>query len=155
PPVKPILLPYPSLGSLFKGRSAFMERVRESLTQAADGKLAVVATALYGMGGIGKTRAAVEYAWAHREDYTALLFVIADTPEAFPRNLAALAGERYLNLPEQAEKEEGARLRAVLDWLGANPGWLLILDNVDTSEALAEVDRLMGRLVGGHVVLTS
>jgi Domain of unknown function (DUF4062) len=31
PPVKPILLPYPSLGTLFKGRAAFIERVRESL----------------------------------------------------------------------------------------------------------------------------
>jgi hypothetical protein len=109
PPVKPILLPYPSLGTLFKGRAAFIERVRESLTRAADRGLAVVATALYGLGGIGKTRAAVEYAWAFQEKYTALLFVIADTPEALPRNLAALAGERYLNLPEQAEKEEGAR----------------------------------------------
>jgi hypothetical protein len=31
----------------------------------------------------------------------------------------------------------------------------LILDNVDTPDALAEVDRLMGRLAGGHVILTS
>jgi Domain of unknown function (DUF4062) len=124
PPVKPILLPYPSLGTLFKGRAAFIERVRGSLTRAADGGLAVVATALYGLGGIGKTRAAVEYAWAFQEKYTALLFVMAETPEALWRNLAALTGERYLNLPEQAEKEEGARLRAVLDWLGANRGWL-------------------------------
>ena len=92
PPVKPILLPYPSLGTLFKGRAAFIERVRESLTRAADGGLAVVATALYGLGGIGKTRAAVEYAWAFQEKYTALLFVIAETPEALRRNLAALAG---------------------------------------------------------------
>jgi tetratricopeptide (TPR) repeat protein len=117
--------------------------------------LAVVATALYGLGGIGKTRAAVEYAWAFQEKYTALLFVIADTPEALPRNLAALTRERYLNLPEQAEKEEGARLRAVLDWLGANRGWLLILDNIDTPQPLAESEQLIGQLAGGHVVITS
>ena len=115
PPVKPILLPYPSLGTLFKGRAAFIERVRESLTRGANGGLAVVATALYGLGGIGKTRAAVEYAWAFQEKYTALLFVIAESPEALRRNLAGLAG--LLDLPEQAEKEEEARLRAVLDWL--------------------------------------
>jgi tetratricopeptide (TPR) repeat protein len=155
PRPKPIFLPYPSRGTLFKGRAAFIERVRESLTRAADGELAVVATALYGLGGIGKTRAAVEYAWAFQEKYTALLFVIADTPEALPRNLAALTGERYLNLPEQAEKEEGARLHAVLDWLGANRGWLLILDNIDTPQPLAETEQLIGRLAGGHVVITS
>jgi tetratricopeptide (TPR) repeat protein len=153
PPVKPILLPYPSLGTLFKGRAAFIERVRESLTRAADGGLAVVATALYGLGGIGKTRAAVEYAWALQEKYTALFFVIAETPEALRRNLAALAG--LLDLPEQAEKEEGARLRAVLDWLGANRGWLLILDNIDSPQPLAEAEQLIGHLAGGHVVITS
>jgi hypothetical protein len=152
-PIKPILLPHPSLGTLFKGRAAFIERVRESLTRAADGGLAVVATALYGLGDIGKTRAAVEYAWAFQEKYTALLFIIAETPEAVRRNLAALAG--LLDLPEQAEKDEGTRLRAVLDWLRANPGWLLILDNIDTPQALAEAVQLIGQLAGGHVVITS
>jgi tetratricopeptide (TPR) repeat protein len=155
PPVKPILLPYPSIGTLFKGRATFIERVRESLTRAADGGLAVVATALYGLGGIGKTRAAVEYAWAFHEKYTALLFVIAETPEALLRNLAALAEKRYLNLPEQTEKEEGVRLRAVLDWLKTNRGWLLILDNIDTNAALEGAEKLIGQFARGHIVITS
>ena len=34
------------------------------------------------------------------------------------------------------------RLTAVLAWFVANPGWLLILDNIDTPDALAEADRL-------------
>ena len=46
-------------------------------------------------------------------------------------------------------------MRAVLDWLGANPGWLLILDNIDTPQPLAEAERLIGQLAGGHVVITS
>jgi tetratricopeptide (TPR) repeat protein len=153
PPVKPILLPFPSLGTLFKGRAAFIERVRESLTRAADRGLAVVATALYGLGGIGKTRAAVEYAWALQEKYTALFFIIAETPEALRRNVSAMAG--LLDLPEQAEREEGARLRAVLNWLRSNRGWLLILDNIDTPQPLAEAEQLIGQLAGGHVVITS
>jgi hypothetical protein len=32
---------------------------------------------------------------------------------------------------------------------------LLILDNIDKPDALAEADRLMGRLASGHVLLTS
>ena len=147
------MLPYASLRHLFKGREAFLRRLRESLTRADGGATAIVSKALYGMGGIGKTRAAVEYAWAHREDYAALLFVQADSPEELRRNLAGLA--RPLQLPEREEAEEEARLAAVLAWFVTNPGWLLILDNVDTPDALAEVDRLMGRLAGGHVLLTS
>jgi tetratricopeptide (TPR) repeat protein len=151
-PVKPIVLPYQSLGSLFKGRDAFLGQLRKSLTRADGRTTAIASKALYGMGGIGKTRAAVEYAWAHREDYTALLFAQADSPEELRRNLAGLA--RPL-LPENEAAEEEVRLNAVLAWLAVNPGWLLIFDNVDTPPALAEVDRLMGRLAGGHVVLTS
>jgi tetratricopeptide (TPR) repeat protein len=150
---KPILLPYASLGSLFKGRDEFLLRLRESLTRADGGATAIVSKALYGMGGIGKTRAAVEYAWAHRGDYTALLFAQAASLEDLRRYLAGLAGP--LQLPESEAAEEEVRLTAVLAWFVANPGWLLILDNIDTPDALAEADRLMGRLAGGHVLLTS
>ena len=76
----------------------------------------------------------------------------ADSPEELRRYLAGLAGP--LLLAEREVAEEEVRLNAVLSWLGANPGWLLILDNVDAPPALAEANRLMGRLAGGHVLLT-
>jgi len=153
PRAKPIVLPYASIGGLFKGRDAFIRRLRASLTRVNGGTAAIVSKALYGLGGIGKTRAAVEYAWAYREDYSALLFVQADSPDVLRRNLAELTGP--LLLPEHETAEEEVRLHAALAWLRANPGWLLILDNLDTPAALAEADRLMGRLADGHIVLTS
>jgi pimeloyl-ACP methyl ester carboxylesterase len=110
PERKPIALPYPSLGSLFKGRDQFLKELRASLSRGM-GRTAIVGTALYGLGGIGKTRAAVEYAWAHQGNYSALLFVIAETPEALRRNLAALVGPLVLNLPEQSAIEEEMRPR--------------------------------------------
>jgi hypothetical protein len=124
PEHKPIALPYLSLGSLFKGRDAFLTDLHKSLNRST-GRTAIVSSVLYGLGGIGKTRAAVEYAWAHQKDYSALLFVIAGTPEALRRNLAALVGPLVLNLPEQNATEEPVRLRAVLDWLSEHPGSLV------------------------------
>src|SRR5206468_2230484 len=56
-----------SIRSLFKGRDAAMTALRRSLTGA--GK----PVALWGMGGIGKTRLAIEYGLAHPGDYRALL----------------------------------------------------------------------------------
>ncbi|MBX7209943.1 MAG: hypothetical protein K1X78_16620 [Verrucomicrobiaceae bacterium] len=50
---------------------------------------------IHGMGGVGKTRAAIEYAWKHADDYRALLFISADTPEAqlrFPSPIAVHHG---------------------------------------------------------------
>ena len=146
------MLPYPSIGELFKGRDEFMRRLHESLTRARGGRTAIVSQALYGLGGIGKTRAAVEYAWAYAEEHTALLFAIAETPEALRRNFAALAGAL---VPALDTTDDAVRLAAVLDWLKANPGWFLILDNVDSKPALAEVERLLSDLAGGHVVVTS
>jgi len=32
------------------------------------------------MGGVGKTRAAIEYAWKHADDYHSLLFISAAPP---------------------------------------------------------------------------
>jgi NB-ARC domain len=152
PVAKPIVLPYPSIGDLFKGRDEFMRRLHDTLSRARGARTAIVSEALYGLGGIGKSRVAVEYGWAHADDYNALLFVVAETPEALRRNLAALAN---VLAPQLDTTDDEARLAAVLDWLKGNPGWFLILDNVDTKEALAEVERLLSGLAGGHVVVTS
>lgn len=148
--IKPIVLPYPSLGPLFKGREGFMQQLHDSLSRG--GQTAITSKALYGLGGIGKTRAAVEYAWAHRNDYSALLFVVAETPEALRRNFAALATTL---VPELETTDDTLRLQAVLDWLNGHPGWFLMLDNVDTPTSLAEADALLAKLVGGHLLLTS
>ncbi len=152
-PAKPILLPYPSLGALFKGRDAFMRRLRASLTRTDGGRAAIAGAAVQGLGGVGKTRAAVEYAWAYRDEYAVVALLDAETPERLQSSLAALAGP--LRLAAEAVAEEAVRVEAVLSWFGNNPAWLLILDNVDTQPALAAAHRLLGRLTGGHVVITS
>jgi hypothetical protein len=140
-----------SIGDLFKGREDLLLRVHAALTQKAGGQSPIVA--LHGLGGIGKTRVASEYAWAHRVQYAEVLFAIGNTAEALRRNLAALSGA--LALPQQETVDEPAQLRAVLDWLKSDPGWLLILDNVDTRPALTEALRLVGGIAGGHVLMTS
>jgi hypothetical protein len=150
---KPIVLPYQSLGTLFKGRELFMRRLRASLTRAGGGAAAIAGRAVHGLGGVGKTRAAVEYAWAHRAEYTALALLDAETGDKLHAGLAALVGP--LRLPEQAVPDETVKMEAALAWLNANPGWFLIVDNIDSQPALDAANRLLGRLQGGHVVLTS
>jgi Leucine-rich repeat (LRR) protein len=146
---KPIQLPYPTIHELFKGRSKLMQQLRKSLETSRGGAI----VALHGLGGVGKTRAAVEYAWEHQTEYSALLFVIAETPEALRRDLAALTGP--LGLPERDTADDDAKLLAALDWLRLNPVWLLIIDGLDTVPALEEATRLIGRMAGGHVLLTT
>jgi hypothetical protein len=130
---KPQNHPYLSLGTHFKGREPFLAELRQKLTATPNAAAAIIARqAIHGLGGVGKTCLAVEYAWRYQADYTALLFVLADTPANLRRNLAALVGPLVLNLAEQQTQEEEVQVTAALHWLEARHGWLLIFDNVDT-----------------------
>jgi tetratricopeptide (TPR) repeat protein len=150
PQRQPRNLPYPSLGPLFKGRDPFLDDLRHTLQQPAHCPIAI-----HGLGGVGKTRLAVEYALRHAGDYTALLFVTADSPESLHRNLAALCGPLVLNLAEWEVADETVRETAVRRWLQEQPGWLLILDNVDTTEAAGAVEELLDELHRGAVLITT
>ncbi len=154
PGEKPRSLPYPTLGTLFKGRAPFLASLKKQLATAHPTVIRG-AQAIHGMGGVGKTRAAVEYAWQHEADYTALLFLNADSPESLARNLAALTGPRALNLPEQAATDIRVQTQAVRAWLHQHPGWFLIIDNVDTPDAQNSVTELLAQLPDGQIVITS
>jgi len=153
PDHKPCNLPLVTLGTLFKGRDEFLDDLRARLG-APDGRAAAIIRrqALHGLGGVGKTRAAVEYAWRNAGDYTALLFISAPSPGELHANLANLVGVLGMKVdggPVDQQAQE------VLHWLDAHPGWLLIVDNVDTDLAAREVERLLAKLRAGHVLITS
>jgi hypothetical protein len=152
---KPCNLPYKSLGLLFKGRATFLDELRQRFQGASDTATAAVPMqVIRGLGGVGKTRAAIEYALAYEENYCALLFVVANTVESLQRNVGALCEPDVLNLPERAAKEQATRVVAVIRWLQTHPGWLLILDNVDTREAASGVEQVLAKLHGGHILIT-
>lgn len=157
-------LPYGSLGKQFKGREEFLQQLRTALGEAEhEGHQQVIAitapatvATVHGLGGVGKTRAALEYAHRFADEYTALLFVEADTPEKFEVNLANLCGVGVINLAEQEARETKVKVSAVREWLKHHPGWFLILDNVDSPEAAKTIHRFLGSLgQSGQTVITS
>lgn len=151
---KPTNLPFASIGRLFKGREIQMNELNQSLCAVPDTNATpVVAQVLSGLGGVGKTRLALEYAWQRGTDYSARLFVSADSVGALQRNLAGLC--RALELDAQQETDESKQHDAVLNWFNQHPGWLLILDNVDTEDAAVAVEALVPQLFGGHLLITS
>ncbi len=149
-PRRPRNIGLSSLGTLFKGREQAIAELHAQFSRAPQRPVV-----LHGLGGVGKTRLAVEYSLAHEAEYSALLSVGADSPQALRRNLAALCTAEVLELPERDAKEEKAQFAAALRWLKDHSGWLLILDNVDTLKAAKAVEELVGRLRGGHVLITS
>lgn len=150
----PVNLPSTSINELFKGRKALLDKLSQNLGVVPKiNVIPVVTQILSGLGGVGKSRLAIEYALLHAKDYTALLFVSADSVESLHRNLAALC--KTLELEEQREIDESRQRDAALKWLRQNSGWLLILDNVDTEEVAIAVENLVPQLFGGHLLVTS
>ena len=151
---KPSNLPG-SLGRLFKGREEFLEKLRASFRHNA--AAAITGKAVHGLGGVGKTRTAIEYGHAHASDYAATLFLIGKSESDLRDSLAALAGATVLDLEERDVPDLNARVAAVIRWLRANPGWLLIIDNVDDEPAARAVRALLDQVGrgGGHVLITS
>ena len=147
---KPRNLPFASLGGLFAGRDEDLADLHTALLGAKGAPVA-----LCGLGGIGKTRLAIEYAWSREAVYSALLFVSASDGAALNAGLAGLTAFEILDLPEKEARDDATKITAVLRWLEANPTWLMILDNVDDRAAVAEVAKLMPRLKGGHVIVTA
>jgi len=143
------------LGDLLKGRDEEL-RTLETNLHGSNAATAITQTqAIHGLGGIGKTRLAVEYAWRSGDRYDAALFVAADSPEALRSGLAGLTRlglPGLIPVPSRAQEEEVA---ACLAWLHEHDRWLLILDNVDTDDAAEAVRRLLPALQGKHVLITS
>ncbi len=131
----------------FQGRDDVLDSLRESLTR--DGS-AAVGQAISGLGGIGKTQTALEYAWRHRDDYRAVLWVRAETREELRSNWVDLA--RRLDLEEQHAKDDEVAVAAVLAWLENEDGWLLVFDNADDPDLLLPYLPPSRR---GHVLVTS
>lgn len=152
---KPIHPRFRSIDSLFKGRAGAMAELHLRLSRPGHGAVAITsrAQAVHGLGGIGKTRLAIEYGLAHQADFSALLFASGETPDQLDRDLAALAG--VLALPEAAAREDEVKMRATLAWLRGHQNWFLVLDNLDTPRALHHAEAQLASLATGHVVATT
>ncbi|HSV14848.1 MAG TPA: hypothetical protein VLI90_11345, partial [Tepidisphaeraceae bacterium] len=69
------------------------------------------AQAIHGLGGIGKTQTAIEYAYRHRDDYRFVLWAQANSRETLFADVAAIA--RRLKLARPEEPDPAVIVRAV------------------------------------------
>ncbi len=131
----------------FAGRSELLVRLHRDLTSGRPGAGTQV---LCGLGGVGKTQLAVEYAYRHARDYRLVRWIRADEPATLVADYAALAGE--LRLPTAEDRNQQQNLEAVRDWLNQNSGWLLVFDNAEGPGAVRD---LLPQADTGHVLITS
>jgi len=142
-----ILWNIPPPNDYFSGREGYLQKLRYILTS---GQPAALTQAIKGLGGMGKTQTAIQYAFRHRAEYRAGFSVLADLPENLISGFAGLAG--LLDLVEKDAKEIASAAAAAKRWFESNDGWLLILDNVEDWNVAKEWIPSGKR---GHVLITT
>ena len=116
---------------------AELERVLLSKQQSCRQRISI----LHGLGGIGKTQLAVEFARRHHRRFSSVFWLDGRSEDSLKRSIASCASRiPQGQIPEtsRAYSADGsidfnAVVKGVMDWLAQldNTAWLLIFDNVD------------------------
>ncbi len=121
----------PAVVAAFSGRGDELEAVEEALGVAGS---AVIAQAITGLGGVGKTQLAARYVHQHGSEYDVVAWIRAeDGGVADLAELAVKLGELVEGLsPVERRDLALERLRR------GEERWLLVLDNVESAAALSD-----------------
>ena len=155
PPPAPDTIPEPGMlppgsripfawNALFTGREEPLQELARALLEE-DGRSALVTQAVAGMGGVGKTQLAVEFAYRYGRFFHGVHWVNAGEPEAIEAEVAA-CGEA-MGLPEWPEKQPQQVARTLSEWQRGGPR-LVVLDDMEDVGAARE---WLGQLRGGPV----
>lgn len=128
----------------FVGRDRAIVKLRERLTSQSTSNV----QALCGMGGVGKSQLAAEYAYRFSSDYELAWWVVVGDGGLVGEQLAAAAAEFGL---VDRDVDTAIAVRALLRHLRSSDRWLMVFDNAEDPTALGEW------LPGGqgHVLITS
>ena len=126
----------------FVGRTEDLESLWNILQPSASDIRKVVV--LHGLGGIGKTQLAIQFARLHQNDFSAIFWLDGRTKEALLFSLADLLNKLpgiNMTMDLKTEEEIESAAKQVLQWLAApnNCKWLLIFDNIDKYSATEQL----------------
>ncbi|MGJ3252362.1 MAG: tetratricopeptide repeat protein [Elainellaceae cyanobacterium] len=141
-------IPFPR-NPFFTGRDELLSDLRNQLTQTSAAALSQPA-AISGLGGIGKTQTAIEYAYRYRDAYSAVFWVRAESEDRLISGFMGIA--ELLKLPGRDQQDQQIVVAAAKHWLNEHENWLLIFDNANELNLLRNY---LPREMGGHVLITT
>ncbi|MDR2119136.1 MAG: toll/interleukin-1 receptor domain-containing protein [Tannerellaceae bacterium] len=133
-PGKTLTFGLPNRNPHFTGREAILDAIHRNFQKE---ELLARTQALIGLGGVGKSQIAVEYACRYAEEYTYVVWVNAESSDTFYASLEPFALKNGLVHPD-AKYTSAELLAAVRDWMNRQDNWLFIFDNADDEASLKD-----------------
>lgn len=126
PGALPTVWNIPARNPNFTGREELIRELRDAVQSS--GTTAVYS--LRGMGGVGKSRLAIEYAHRYANDFDLAWWIPSEQPALIPHHLAELAGMLGI------EGDPASKVAQVTAYLRQEQRWLLVLDNAEDPAAI-------------------
>ncbi|KAI1205232.1 uncharacterized protein F4807DRAFT_471225 [Annulohypoxylon truncatum] len=146
------ILPFPQNPRFF-GRKTELSQIDKLLrVDDSSASSSQKAVALYGIGGVGKTQIALQYAYINTSSWSVILWVSAVSKLQLAEEYHRIAVRAGLVATSNCSNVESSR-QLVLDWLASlHESWLLIFDNVDEE---AELETYWPSGPQGAIIMTT
>jgi len=139
----------PERNEYFTGREKHLENIHALFSKK--GRSINTRQAVSGLGGVGKTQLAIEYAYRRCKDYkNCIWFVNAESSMTARDYFAEFAEHFGLGLPRNFKLNE--LQHAVKAWLANNTKWLLILDNLEFEDV---IQPYLPEKINGRILVTT
>jgi len=131
----------------FTGRDEILKQIHR---QFQNGGMISLTQTISGMGGVGKTQTALEFAYRYAREYDLVWWLISETPQTIMKAVSEFVTRKALAKPYD---EESFIRGTFISWFDNNRKWLLIYDNVDSYEAIRPF--LPRNSSNGNILITS
>ncbi|KAI1180884.1 hypothetical protein F4777DRAFT_177094 [Nemania sp. FL0916] len=121
----------------FSGRSAYLAKIDSALNPTGTHASHLLCMALFGMGGVGKTQLALQYAYSSVGTYDVILWISADSAITIGQSFREVAQGLQLCQTQEEVQDSATAICKVKNWLNTTTSrWLVVFDNADDLQSL-------------------
>lgn len=111
-------IPHP-MNAKFSGRDSMLESVDSAIMEPDESSASLRSVALFGLGGVGKTQIAIQFAYRNMDKFDVVLWVAADNAISIGQSLKAAAEGLNLFDADDDTKDAAVAVWKVKNWLSS------------------------------------